>query len=281
MNAETLDFNKNEDALRKALSVWRTRLDKIALGGGKAAIDKQREKNKLTARERIRYLVDEGAPFIEIGAFAGYEMYEEQGGCPAGGTVAGIGYVSGRQCIILANDQTVKAGAWFPITGKKNLRMQEIAMENNLPVIYLVDSAGVFLPMQDEIFPDKEHFGRIFRNNSVMSSMGIPQIAAIMGSCVAGGAYLPILSDEALIVEKTGSVFLAGSYLVKSAVGEDIDNETLGGATTHSEISGVTDYKCENDKDCLGKIKKIFNKIGSYTAAGYDRVEPKAPAKDP
>jgi 3-methylcrotonyl-CoA carboxylase beta subunit len=230
MNAETLDFNKNEDALRKALSAWRTRLDKIALGGGKAAIDKQREKNKLTARERIHYLVDEGAPFIEIGAFAGYEMYEEQGGCPAGGTVAGIGYVSGRQCIILANDQTVKAGAWFPITGKKNLRLQEMAMENHLPVIYLVDSAGVFLPMQDEIFPDKEHFGRIFRNNARMSAMGITQLAVVMGPCVAGGAYLPIMSDETLMVEGNGSIFLAGPYLVKAAIGEQIDAETLGGA---------------------------------------------------
>src|SRR5580692_8564435 len=260
MNAETLDFNKNEDALRKALSAWRTRLDKIAFGGGKAAIDKQREKNKLTARERIHYLVDEGSPFIEIGAFAGYEMYEEQGGCPAGGTVAGIGYVSKRQCIIVANDQTVKAGAWFPITGKKNLRLQEIAMENHLPVIYLVDSAGVFLPMQDEIFPDKEHFGRIFRNNARISAMGITQIAAVMGSCVAGGAYLPIMSDEAMIVDKTGSIFLAGPYLVKAAIGEDVDQETLGGATTQSEISGVTDHKCKDDKDCLTRIRNIFSK---------------------
>src|SRR5450432_208938 len=223
-----LDFNKNEDNMKQALSQLRNRFQKIAIGGGLKSIEKQHEKNKLTARERIAYLLDKDTSFIEIGAFAGYGMYEEYGGCPAGGTVAGIGYVSGKQCVIIANDQTVKAGAWFPITGKKNLRMQEIAMENHLPVIYLVDSAGVFLPMQDEIFPDKEHFGRIFRNNAQMSASGITQIAAIMGSCVAGGAYLPIMSDEAMIVEKNGSVFLAGSYLVKAAVGEEIDNETLG-----------------------------------------------------
>src|SRR6201996_6507342 len=270
MNAETLDFNKNEDALRKLLSGWKTRLDKIMLGGGKASIEKQREKNKLTARERIAYLLDEDSPFIEIGAFAGYEMYEEQGGCPAGGTVAGLGYVSGRQCVIVANDQTVKAGAWFPITGKKNLRMQEIAMENHLPIIYLVYSAGLFLPAQDEIFPDKEHFGRIFRNNAKMSAMGIVQIAAVMGACVAGGAYLPIMSDETLMVEGNGSIFLAGSYLVKAAIGEDIDNETLGGATTHCEISGVTDYKFPDDKSCLDAIKSSMSKVGDYTKAGYD-----------
>ncbi|HEY8968353.1 MAG TPA: carboxyl transferase domain-containing protein, partial [Puia sp.] len=223
-----IDFNKNEDIMKRSLSLLRTRLDKIALGGGKKAIEKQREKNKLTPRERIVYLTDEGAPFIEIGALAGYDMYEDQGGCPAGGTVAGIGYVSQRQCVIVANDQTVKAGAWFPITGKKNLRMQEIAMENRLPIIYLVDSAGVFLPMQDEIFPDKEHFGRIFRNNARMSAMGIPQIAVVMGACVAGGAYLPIMSDETLMVEGNGSIFLAGPYLVKAAIGENIDAETLG-----------------------------------------------------
>jgi acetyl-CoA carboxylase carboxyltransferase component len=233
-----IDFNKNEDVMKMALSQLRTRLDKIALGGGKKAVERQREKNKLTPRERIAYLLDERSTFIEIGAFAGYEMYEEQGGCPAGGTVAGVGYVSGRQCVIVANDQTVKAGAWFPITGKKNLRMQEIAMENHLPVIYLVDSAGVFLPMQDEIFPDKEHFGRIFRNNARMSAMGITQIAAVMGACVAGGAYLPIMSDETLMVEGNGSIFLAGPYLVKAAIGEDIDAETLGGAVTHTELSG-------------------------------------------
>src|ERR1700734_763172 len=277
MNAETLDFNKNEDALRQAVSGWRSRLDKITLGGGKSAIEKQREKNKLTARERIQYLIDEGSDFIEIGAFAGFEMYEEQGGCPAGGTVAGIGYISGRQCVILANDQTVKAGAWFPITGKKNLRLQEIAMENRLPIIYLVDSAGVFLPLQDEIFPDKEHFGRIFRNNAIMSSMGIIQISAIMGSCVAGGAYLPIMSDEAMIVEGTGSVFLAGSYLVKSAIGEDIDNETLGGATTQCEISGVTDYKHPNDQAALDSIRNIMSMTGDFPKAGFDKIKTSAP----
>ena len=277
MNAETLDFNKNEDALRKALSAWRTRLDKIALGGGKAAIDKQREKNKLTARERIHYLIDEGAPFIEIGAFAGYEMYEEQGGCPAGGTVAGIGYVSGRQCIILANDQTVKAGAWFPITGKKNLRLQEMAMENHLPVIYLVDSAGVFLPMQDEIFPDKEHFGRIFRNNARMSAMGITQLAVVMGPCVAGGAYLPIMSDETLMVEGNGSIFLAGPYLVKAAIGEQIDAETLGGAATHTELSGIADYRFPTEQECLDQVKKIMGKLGHTPAPLFDRSTPVAP----
>jgi 3-methylcrotonyl-CoA carboxylase beta subunit len=277
MNAETLDFNKNEDALRLALSSWRTRLDKIALGGGKAATDKQHEKNKLTARERINYLVDEGTAFIEIGAFAGYEMYEEQGGCPAGGTVAGMGYVSGRQCIILANDQTVKAGAWFPITGKKNLRLQEIAMENHLPVIYLVDSAGVFLPMQDEIFPDKEHFGRIFRNNARMSAMGINQIAAVMGPCVAGGAYLPIMSDETLMVEGNGSIFLAGPYLVKAAIGETIDAETLGGAKTHTEISGIADYKFDTEQECLDQVKKIMSKLGHPAAGIFDRITPVAP----
>ncbi len=277
MNAETLDFNKNEDALRKALSTWRTRLDKIALGGGKAAIDKQREKNKLTARERIHYLVDEGSPFTEIGAFAGYEMYEEYGGCPAGGTVAGIGRVSGRQCIILANDQTVKAGAWFPITGKKNLRLQEMAMENHLPVIYIVDSAGVFLPMQDEIFPDKEHFGRVFRNNARMSAMGITQLAVVMGPCVAGGAYLPIMSDETLMVEGNGSIFLAGPYLVKAAIGEQIDAETLGGATTHTELSGIADYRFPTEQECLDQVKKIMSRLGHPPASPFDRSTPAAP----
>lgn len=277
MNAETLDFNKNEDALRRAVSGWRTRLEKIMLGGGKTAADKQHEKNKLTARERIRYLVDEGSPFIEIGAFAGFEMYEEQGGCPAGGTVAGIGYISGRQCVILANDQTVKAGAWFPITGKKNLRLQEIAMENHLPVIYLVDSAGVFLPMQDEIFPDKEHFGRIFRNNARMSAMGITQIAVVMGPCVAGGAYLPIMSDETLMVEGNGSIFLAGPYLVKAAVGEQIDAETLGGAVTHTEISGIADYKFATEQECLDQVKRTMSKLGQTPEPVFDRATPKPP----
>ncbi len=258
MNRNDPAFSKNEDAMQIGLSQLRARLEKIALGGGKKAIERQREKNKLTARERIAYLVDEGAPFIEIGAFAGYDMYEEQGGCPAGGTVAGIGYVSQRQCVIVANDQTVKAGAWFPITGKKNLRLQEIAMENHLPVIYLVDSAGVFLPLQDEIFPDKEHFGRIFRNNARMSAMGITQIAVVMGPCVAGGAYLPIMSDETLMVEGNGSIFLAGPYLVKAAIGEEVDAETLGGAVTHTELSGIADYKFKTEQECLDHVKKTM-----------------------
>jgi len=272
-----IEFNKNEDAMRQSLSQMRTRLDTIALGGGKKAIEKQREKNKLTARERIRYLLDKDSPFTEIGAFAGDGMYEEEGGCPAGGTVAGIGYVSNRQCIILANDQTVKAGAWFPITGKKNLRMQEIAMENHLPVIYLVDSAGVFLPMQDEIFPDKEHFGRIFRNNARMSAMGLTQIAAVMGPCVAGGAYLPIMSDETLMVEGNGSIFLAGPYLVKAAIGEDIDTETLGGAATHTEISGIADYKFPTEQACLDQVKKIMGRLGHPSPTVFDRTTPVAP----
>src|SRR3569833_997337 len=276
-----IDFNKNEDVMKMALSQMRTRLDKIALGGGKKAIEKQREKNKLTPRERISYLVDENAPFIEIGAFAGYEMYEEQGGCPAGGTVAGVGYVSGKQCVLVANDQTVKAGAWFPITGKKNLRLQEIALQNDLPIIYLVDSAGVFLPMQDEIFPDKEHFGRIFYNNAQMSAKGIIQIAAVMGACVAGGAYLPIMSDETLMVEGAGSIFLAGPYLVKAAIGEDIDIETLGGAVTHTEISGIADYKFKTEEECLDHVKKIMSKLGAPVKAIFNRVEPQAPKKNP
>lgn len=274
-----LEFNKNEDAYRQLISSMEKKLEKIYLGGGKAKIDKQHEQGKLSARERIEYLLDADKPQIEMGAFAGDGMYAEEGGCAAGGTVIVIGYVRGRQCIVVANDATVKAGAWFPITGKKNLRAQEIAMENRLPIIYLVDSAGVYLPKQDEIFPDKEHFGRIFRNNAIMSGMGIMQVAAIMGSCVAGGAYLPIMSDEAMIVDKTGSIFLAGSYLVKAAIGENIDNETLGGATTHCEISGVTDYKCKDDKDCLDRIKNIFDKVGSYKEAGFSRVEAKQPKK--
>ncbi|HNG63779.1 MAG TPA: carboxyl transferase domain-containing protein [Ferruginibacter sp.] len=275
-----IEFNKNEDAMKLAWSQVRRKLEKIYEGGGKKAADRQKERNKLTARQRIAYLCDEAAPFVEIGAFAGYGMYEEEGGCPAGGTVSGIGYVSGRQCVIVANDQTVKAGAWFPITGKKNLRMQEIAMENNLPIIYLVDSAGVFLPMQDEIFPDKEHFGRIFRNNAKMSAMGITQIAAVMGACVAGGAYLPIMSDETLMVEGNGSIFLAGPYLVKAAIGEDIDIETLGGAETHNAISGIADYKFKTEEECLDKVKKIMSKIGHHKKAGFDRVAPKAPEKN-
>jgi len=257
-------FNINEDWMKLLVSQNKQRLDKIYQGGGKKAQEKQKERKKLTARERIAYLLDDLVNFIEIGAFAGFEMYEEQGGCPAGGTVAGIGYISGRQVVIVANDQTVKAGAWFPITGKKNLRMQEIAMENHLPIIYLVDSAGVFLPLQDEIFPDKEHFGRIFRNNARMSSMGITQIAAVMGACVAGGAYLPIMSDETLMVEGNGSIFLAGSYLVKAAIGENIDNETLGGAITHTEISGIADYKFETEEACLDHIKSIIGRLGNF-----------------
>jgi len=272
-------FNKNEDAMKLAWSQVRQRLETIYEGGGKKAIEKQRERNKLTARERINWLCDDGKPFIEIGAFAGYEMYAEQGGCPAGGTVSGIGYVSGRQCVVVANDQTVKAGAWFPITGKKNLRMQEIAMENKLPVIYLVDSAGVYLPMQDEIFPDKEHFGRIFRNNARMSAMGITQIAAVMGPCVAGGAYLPIMSDETLMVEGNGSIYLAGPYLVKAAIGEDTDSETLGGAETHNAISGIADYKFDTERDCLDQIKKIISKLGKADDAGFDRIASIAPSK--
>ena len=256
-------------------------LNTIEEGGGKKAIQKQKDRNKLTARERINYLLDKDKSFIEIGAFAGYGMYEEYGGCPAGGTVAGIGYISGRQCVILANDQTVKAGAWFPITGKKNLRMQEKAMENNLPVIYLVDSAGVFLPMQDEIFPDKEHFGRIFRNNAKMSAMGITQIAAVMGPCVAGGAYLPIMSDETLMVEGNGSIFLAGPYLVKAAIGETTTNENLGGAATHTEISGIADYKFKTEEECLDRVKSIISKIGDNPKAGFNRIEAAAPAGDP
>ena len=276
-----LNFNKNEDYNKLLVSELKKKLAKVKLGGGEKRIAKHHEKGKLTARERIDYLLDSKRKSIEIGAFAGEDMYEEHGGCPSGGVVVKIGYISGKQCIVVANDATVKAGAWFPITGKKNLRAQEIAIENRLPIIYLVDSAGVYLPMQDEIFPDKEHFGRIFRNNAVMSSMGITQIAAVMGSCVAGGAYLPIMSDEALIVDKTGSIFLAGSYLVKAAIGESIDNETLGGATTHCEISGVTDYKAADDKDALDKIKRIVDKIGDYDKAGYNRIDAKKPKDNP
>ncbi len=275
-----IEFNKNEDGLKTLLSHLQHKLTKVYLGGGKKNAEKQREKGKLLARERIAYLLDPDKPQIEIGALAADGMYEEVGGCPSAGVVVIIGYIHSRQCIVVANDATVKAGAWFPMTAKKNLRAQEIAMENRLPIVYLVDSAGVFLPMQDEIFPDKEHFGRIFRNNAVMSSMGIIQVAAIMGSCVAGGAYLPIMSDEAMIVDKTGSVFLAGSYLVKSAIGEDIDNETLGGATTQSEISGVTDNKFPDDKSCLDYIRNIFSKLGRLPDAGFDRITPSKPKKE-
>jgi len=272
-----LKFNKNEDSNKQLVFEVKNRLKKIYAGGGEKAAAKQKEKGKMLARERISYLLDPDRPWLEVAAFAAEDMYQDVGGCPSAGVLTGIGYVSGRQCMVIANDATVKAGAWFPMTAKKNLRAQEIAMENRLPVIYLVDSAGVFLPMQDEIFPDKEHFGRIFRNNAIMSSMGIVQISAIMGSCVAGGAYLPIMSDEAMIVEGTGSVFLAGSYLVKSAIGEDIDNETLGGASTHCEISGVTDYKHPNDAACLDSIRKIMSMLGSPLNAGFDRIKPAAP----
>lgn len=274
-----LDFNRNEDQMKLSISRLKQHIEKIKLGGGKKSIDKQHEKNKLTARERIAYLCDSNKPFLELGTLAGFDMYEEYGGCPAAGTVAGLGYISGRQCMILANDQTVKAGAWFPITGKKNLRMQEIAMENNLPVVYIVDSAGVFLPLQDEIFPDKEHFGRIFRNNAKMSAMGITQIAAVMGPCVAGGAYLPIMSDETLMVEGNGSIFLAGPYLVKAAVGEDVDQDTLGGATTHNEISGIADYKFDTEEACLDQVKKIIGRLGAPATAGFNRTISKAPLR--
>ena len=276
-----LNFNKNEDHNKLLLSDLRQRFAKVKLGGGNKSIEKQHDKGKMTARERIDYLLDSKTKSIEIAGFAGEDMYKEHGGCPSGGVIVKIGYIKGKQCMVVANDATVKAGAWFPITAKKNLRAQEIAMENRLPIIYLVDSAGVYLPMQDEIFPDKEHFGRIFRNNAIMSSMGITQISAIMGSCVAGGAYLPIMSDEALIVDKTGSIFLAGSYLVKAAIGETIDNETLGGATTHCEISGVTDYKAKDDKDALDTIKNIIDKIGDYDKAGYNRVKSAKPKENP
>lgn len=276
-----INFNINEDHNKLLLSDLKHKLSQVKLGGGEKRIAKLHESGKMTARERIDYLLDEDKNSIEIGAFVGDDMYQEHGGCPSGGVVVKMGYIRGTQCIVVANDATVKAGAWFPITAKKNLRAQEIAMENRLPIIYLVDSAGVYLPLQDEIFPDKEHFGRIFRNNAIMSSMGITQIAAVMGSCVAGGAYLPIMSDEALIVDKTGSIFLAGSYLVKAAIGESIDNETLGGATTHCEISGVTDYKAKDDADALNTIKNIVDKIGSFNQAGYSRIKSVKPALDP
>ena len=275
-----IKFNKNEDFNKLLISDLHKRFTKVKLGGGKERIKKHTAKGKMTARERIDYLFDKKAKSIEIGAFAGDNMYKDHGGCPSGGVVVKIGYIKGKQCIVVANDATVKAGAWFPITGKKNLRAQEISIENKIPIIYLVDSAGVYLPMQDEIFADKEHFGRIFRNNAVMSSLGISQISAIMGSCVAGGAYLPIMSDESIIVDKTASIFLAGSYLVKAAIGENIDNETLGGATTHCEISGVTDYKAKNDKDALDKIKRIVEKIGDFEKAGFNKVKSEAPTEN-
>lgn len=281
MPDKDLEFNKNEDQNKQLVSQLQAKTKKIRLGGGEKKIDEQHHKGKLTARERISYLIDKDSEFLEIGLFAGEGMYKDAGGCPSGGVVTGIGYIHNRQCVLVANDATVKAGAWFPITAKKNLRAQEVAMENRLPIVYLVDSAGVFLPMQDEIFPDKEHFGRQFRNNAKMSAMGIVQIAAIMGSCVAGGAYLPIMSDEAMIVDKTGSIFLAGSYLVKAAIGEDIDNETLGGATTHCEISGVTDNKFPNDQACLDYIRSLFNKMGHADRAGFDRIASAAPKEDP
>lgn len=273
-----LEFNKNEDYNKLLRDELNQRWNKIKQGGGQKGIEKLHSQGKMTARERIEYLLDPQTPRLEIGAFAADQMYQEYGGCPSAGVVVEIGYVSGRQCVIVANDASVKAGAWFPMTCKKNLRAQEISIENKLPIIYLVDSAGVFLPLQDEVFPDKEHFGRIFRNNAIMSSMGITQISAVMGSCVAGGAYLPIMSDEAIIVNKTGSIFLAGSYLVKAAIGEDIDNETLGGATTHCQISGVTDYQCDTDQDALNVIKNIMSKIGDNPKAGFSRIEPQAPA---
>jgi acetyl-CoA carboxylase carboxyltransferase component len=279
-DAQMIERNRNEDKMSRLVVDMNKRLAKIMEGGGKARQEKEREKGKMTARERIAYLLDEGKPQIEIGAFVGDGMYAEHGGCPSGGVIVVMGYVKGKQCLVVANDATVKAGAWFPITGKKNLRAQEIALENHLPIIYLVDSAGVYLPMQDEIFPDKEHFGRIFRNNAKLSAQGTVQIAAIMGSCVAGGAYLPIMSDESLIVDKTGTIFLAGSYLVKAAIGEDIDNETLGGAPTHCEISGVTDYKAKDDQDSLDKIKSLISKIGDQkNTAGFDRIAPQEPVR--
>lgn len=281
MNKESLDFNRHEDHMMQLVSGLQRALEKIYEGGGKSRQQKEREKGKMTARERVDFLLDKGAPRVEIGALAAYDMYADQGGCPSAGVVVVMGYVSGKQCLVVANDATVKAGAWFPMTGKKNLRAQEIAMENRIPIIYLVDSAGVFLPMQDEIFPDKEHFGRIFRNNAVMSSEGIPQLAAIMGSCVAGGAYLPIMSDEAIIVDKTGTIFLAGSYLVKAAIGEDIDNETLGGATTHCEISGVTDYKAVDDKDALLRIRHLVAQMGETGKdAGFNRIPARPPYRN-
>ncbi|MGA0373348.1 MAG: acyl-CoA carboxylase subunit beta [Flavobacteriaceae bacterium] len=278
-----LSLEKNKDQNKLLVSELNQKLAQIKLGGGKSKLEKIRSKGKMTARERVEYLLDKDTERIEIGALAGYEMYKKEGGCPAAGVVIVMGYVSKKLCIIVANDASVKAGAWFPISAKKNLRAQEIALENRIPIIYLVDSAGVFLPKQDEIFPDKEHFGRIFRNNAQLSSEGIIQIAAVMGSCVAGGAYLPIMSDETIIVDKSASIFLAASYLVKAAIGEEIDNQTLGGATTHSEISGITDYKAKDDADALNRIKALMQKIGDTPKAGFNRIEtllPKAKIED-
>ena len=274
---ESESFKARKNRYENLLADMYARADEVKLGGGVKRIEREHKRGKLTARERIAQLVDDETEFTEIGLFTGYEMYEEDGGCPAGGTIMGIGAVEGRMCVIVANDATVKAGAWFPITAKKNLRAQEIALENRIPIIYLVDSAGVYLPMQAEIFPDKEHFGRIFRNNARLSSLGIPQIAAIMGSCVAGGAYLPIMSDEAIIVNGTGSVFLAGPFLVKAAIGETVDKETLGGAETHAEISGVTDYKVENDEECLEKIRELVSHLGPTQTVGFTRTDPVQP----
>jgi len=276
-----LEFKRNEDAFLQLMQRYRHMHDQVRLGGGAKAMAKHKEKGKMTAWERITKLLDADRPYMEVGALAAWGLYEEHGGCPSAGVVVVVGYVSGRQCVVVANDATVKAGAWFPMTGKKNLRAQEIAMDNRLPIIYLVDSAGVYLPMQDEIFPDKEHFGRIFRNNARMSSMGIVQLAAIMGSCVAGGAYLPVMSDEALIVDQTGSIFLAGPYLVKAAIGEEVDNETLGGASTHCEISGVTDHKMADDAACLGTLRRLMGQLGAPNLAGFDRIAAQAPARDP
>ncbi|MGA9115647.1 MAG: carboxyl transferase domain-containing protein [Bacteroidota bacterium] len=276
----TAAFLRNEEHLRRTIEELGMREEAVRLGGGPAAAAKQHERGKRTARERILRLVDPGSSFLEIGLLAAYEMYGEYGGAPSSGTLVGIGSVAGRDVVVVANDATVKAGAWFPVTCRKNLRAQEISIENRLPIVYLVDSAGVFLPLQSEIFPDRDHFGRIFRNNAVMSSLGIPQIAAIMGPCVAGGAYLPIMSDEALIVEGTGSVFLAGSHLVRAAIGEEIGNEELGGAAVHSEISGVTDHRMANDDECLEKIRSIVGKLGRRPAAVFDRADP-APCRFP
>ncbi len=274
-------FSKNDEGFKRLLLQVRERGNEIKLGGGKEAMEKHRKRGKLPARERIQKLIDPGSQFLEVGMFTAYEMYKEYGGAPSSGTIFGVGRIHGREVVIVANDATVKAGAWFPMTCKKNLRAQEISIENRLPIVYLVDSAGVFLPLQSEIFPDKEHFGRIFRNNAVMSSMGITQIAAIMGPCVAGGAYLPIMSDEAMIVDKTGSVFLAGSHLVKAAIGEDVENEQLGGATVHCEISGVTDHKMASDDECLEKIRSIISKLGAKQKAGFNREAPVVPRFEP